>query len=497
MKTRIPIFCMIILSIVVFIPQASACSCAADRTIEDSFTEADNVIFSGKVVSIEELQRTFLVTFEIDQSWKGIPHGVTDIKTMTFQSSATCGYNFVEQQSYLVEAYGEWDQTPEVSLCGSTTSLDFAHEQISFLNKIPETEFIVQSVEFMQDVIYPDELGFYEVEITDKDGNPVEMYVTGRVDYEAPWGPSNFSPVGNYDKEKQKFVGELTAPREIAPGNYVLKLDVHGSFGGPFAFSGISEVDFVIAERPGSMETLFSPSSLDSIRRDYRFFNMDEPRIIEIQLVKGHYYSPILANHTVSILVYGIDIAHNRNMLEVFQETSDSNGIISRELVLDDRNYCEYDVVIKSEYNGFEHAEEIDYRITNTETFYFTWEDEKIPVTIEGKCSVPLSMSFDQSNKTMTVQVDTSDAKKHFEIHFPHRLLDGDLTVLVNGEIDEDIGYAEKRRDEAIVNVGAISDFTTVEIIGTSAIPEFEAFAAMILAVSILPIIFVSRRKIK
>ena len=135
MKTRIPIFCMIILSLVVFIPQASACSCAADRTIEDSFSEADNVIFSGTVTGIKELQRTFLVTFEIEQSWKGIPDDVTSINTMTFQSSSMCGYNFTANQSYLVEAYGKWDQTPEVSICGSTMVLASAQEQISFLNK--------------------------------------------------------------------------------------------------------------------------------------------------------------------------------------------------------------------------------------------------------------------------------------------------------------------------------------------------------------------------
>jgi len=285
MKTRIPIICIVVMSLVILIPQASACSCAAEWNIEDDFVSNDNVIFSGKVTDIKEQQRTFLVTFEMYESWKGIPYGTTTMEIMTSQSSASCGVFFEEEKSYLVVAHGEWNETPNVSSCGSTTNLDFAHEQISFLNKIPESLFVVKSIEFMQDVIYPDELGFYEVEITDADGNPVELFVTGRVDYEAPWGPSNFSPVGNYDKEKQRFVGELTAPREIAPGNYVLKLNVHGSFGGPLAFSGISEVDFVIAERPGSMETLFLPSSLDSIRRDYRFYHMDEPRIIEVQLV--------------------------------------------------------------------------------------------------------------------------------------------------------------------------------------------------------------------
>jgi len=164
MKTVIPLIFIIVLSLVVFIPQASACSCAADRTIEDTFAEADNVIFSGKVTGIKELQRTFLVTFEIDQSWKGIPDDVTDINTMTFQSGSMCGYNFTEDQSYLVEAHGKWDQTPEVSLCSSTTVLGSAQEKVSFLNKQTVDNFgktvdnILSPLKQQQNGIAPNEI---------------------------------------------------------------------------------------------------------------------------------------------------------------------------------------------------------------------------------------------------------------------------------------------------------------------------------------------------
>ncbi len=117
------------------IPQAFACSCAAEWNIEDDFAENDNIIFSGKVTNIKQQQRTFLVTFEIDQSWKGIPVDIVNINIMTSQSSSSCGYDFAEQHSYLVVAYGKWDQTPNVGICDSTTIHDFAHEEISYLNK--------------------------------------------------------------------------------------------------------------------------------------------------------------------------------------------------------------------------------------------------------------------------------------------------------------------------------------------------------------------------
>jgi len=172
MKTRIPIICIVVLSIVTFIPHVSACSCAAEWNIEDDFAAKDNVIFSGKVINIKEQQRTFLVTFEIDQSWKGIPDDITDINTMTSQSSSSCGYNFAEEQSYLVVAYGNWDQTPNVSLCDSTTALAFAQEQISFLSNNTESESSEYyqldepfEIKMNQKIQFRDlELHFYDIE---------------------------------------------------------------------------------------------------------------------------------------------------------------------------------------------------------------------------------------------------------------------------------------------------------------------------------------------
>jgi len=180
MKTVIPLIFIVVLSLVVFIPQVSACSCAADRTIEDTFAESDNVIFSGTVTGIKELQRTFLVTFEIDQSWKGIPVDVTSINIMTFQSSSMCGYNFTANQSYLVEAYGKWDQTPEAGICGVTTLLDFAHEQISFLNKqlLVDSENIDERLEMTKEFLDNNEFEQAIILHTDIDYTSKHVVVT-------------------------------------------------------------------------------------------------------------------------------------------------------------------------------------------------------------------------------------------------------------------------------------------------------------------------------
>ncbi len=63
-------------------------------------------------------------------------------------------------------------------------------------------------------------------------------------------------------------------------------------------------------------------------------------------------------------------------------------------------------------------------------------------------------MNSDQSKKIMTVELDTSDANKQFGIHFLHRLLYGELTVLINGDdVNFDNYSIDKRHDEAIVHV--------------------------------------------
>ena len=189
---------------------------------------------------------------------------------------------------------------------------------------IQAEEIIVKNIHFLTNEIYPNELVFYEAEIVDSSGNPLALYVTGRVDYQAPWGPSSFSPVGTYDLTKKKFVGELTVPNEIIPGQYTMKLDVHGKQTGRVPFSGISEVDFVIQGRPNSFDTLFEPSSLGDSIGESRHYSIGDSRIIEVQLVQGHYYSQPIANHPASILVYGTNWeTFEPNLLEVFQVESD------------------------------------------------------------------------------------------------------------------------------------------------------------------------------
>ena len=83
-----------------------ACSCA-EGTIRDGFERQNSVIFSGKVTNIKEQQYSYLVSFEINQAWKGLPNDVKSINTSTSLYGSECGYGFTEDESYLVLKNGK------------------------------------------------------------------------------------------------------------------------------------------------------------------------------------------------------------------------------------------------------------------------------------------------------------------------------------------------------------------------------------------------------
>lgn len=176
MNVGIILICILALSLITLTPQAFACSCAAEWSIEDDFEEAESIIFSGKAVDVKTQQYSFLVTFEIDQSWKGIPGNVTSINVMTSLHSASCGYNFAEDNNYLVVANGKWNQTPNVSSCGSTTSLASANEEISFLNKIANNDYSIGEVSWGK-IHYPlTNNTAVTIQVIDSDMNKITSY---------------------------------------------------------------------------------------------------------------------------------------------------------------------------------------------------------------------------------------------------------------------------------------------------------------------------------
>ncbi len=124
---------------------AHACSCSAPDVL--GALNSSDAVFSGEVSSIEQMrvtqkfeESTVIVTFKVDQIWKG--EKARKIVLYTFLNQFSCnGYHFKEGTRYLVFA-SAWDASskfPDVSralgvdLCSGTIELDRADQELKKL----------------------------------------------------------------------------------------------------------------------------------------------------------------------------------------------------------------------------------------------------------------------------------------------------------------------------------------------------------------------------
>lgn len=117
-----------------------ACACVVPAEPLEAL-ESSSAVFTGKVVGIKEPKGTIIssadpvkVTFEVDSSWKGVEGNKVTLTTAL--SSASCGFEFVEGESYIVYAYANDEDDSgklEASLCSRTKLLASASEDLKVL----------------------------------------------------------------------------------------------------------------------------------------------------------------------------------------------------------------------------------------------------------------------------------------------------------------------------------------------------------------------------
>lgn len=117
-----------------------ACSCVVpDEPLVA--LEKSTAVFAGKVVKMKEPKGIIIssadsvtVTFEVDSSWKGVLGDKVSLTTEL--SSASCGFEFMDGESYLVYAYargkGDSDELT-TGLCSRTVLLSSAGEDLKEL----------------------------------------------------------------------------------------------------------------------------------------------------------------------------------------------------------------------------------------------------------------------------------------------------------------------------------------------------------------------------
>ena len=197
---------------------------------------------------------------------------------------------------------------------------------------------------------------------------------------------------------------------------------------------------------------------------------------------------PMIPNHSFNATLYdpsGSMVYHNTITTDGFGDFDDIFHITEPgfyKLVFEDDNSQQvrffprnFDVVktISAEGKDFD--------------FKFGFEDRGIMFSVED-------MIFDQQGKSLKIITDNpTNEHVRFEISIPHEFLNGNMTTLMDGELRTDF-------DQRHILGHSITVFKlppgehTVEIIGTSAIPEFQTIAMFVLLVSILPVIFLRKQ---
>jgi len=153
-----------------------------------------------------------------------------------------------------------------------------------------------------------------------------------------------------------------------------------------------------------------------------------------------------------------------------------------------------YTILVTGQYEEKDHTVGIEFP-HNTKNYTITAEGKDFHVYVDAWSAIPLDIEFDQQNKKLTLDIDTSDSYKRAEIFISHELLDGEFTFFVNGVQRTDI-ETYKETGYSYISPGIVTDKTKIEIIGTTAIPEFPV-AALVLVASIITTIFFSKKYVK
>lgn len=137
---------LLLSSFVVDTRVASACSCIEPGSPLDALADAQ-AVFVGTVIEIDKTDGAIIsladpveVTFSVSQSWKGPLNDRLVITTS--RDSASCGFEFDEDVTYLVYAYEEGDDFV-TGLCTRTTSFAAAGADLAALGEgtlITETD---------------------------------------------------------------------------------------------------------------------------------------------------------------------------------------------------------------------------------------------------------------------------------------------------------------------------------------------------------------------
>jgi hypothetical protein len=122
-------------------------------------------------------------------------------------------------------------------------------------------------------------------------------------------------------------------------------------------------------------------------------------------------------------------------------------------------------------------------------------EGHDFDVQVASNSTSVSNLSFDEQNKKLsfTVQGDAG-TKGVTEVTIPKSLLSGDLTVMIDGQAmaQSDVVETASTDTETTLELNYHHSTHQIDIVGTSAVPEFSSVASLVLVASVLAVVVLS-----
>lgn len=355
-------------------------------------------------------------------------------------------------------------------------------ESKMFFTKKDASKIIISDVKLLAPKVKQGEQIKLEARIVDGVGNPIH-YLRVSANSQVPTQncPDQEAGVGGdmsplYSIQPRYWSegiinGTIPVSDTAKPGTYDLVIGIGSNIAGYSSTQTTTQFQIIETDhrdKPYALFGIFSPHFGSGF--------MTQSTINITGTTNYNQCGPALPHVSVKAEIKRYDMQKSTHIetLKTKETVSDENGIfhISFDPIGLRTGY--YTIILTATYQGIHdtRGSEMPHNIKN---FIISTEGKNFTVMVDSWYFIPLNATFDKENKKLTLDLNTSDSFRRVDFTIPSELLDGKFTVLVNGQ----------ERDGVIRNYDGYSSFspwpsednhTTIEIIGTSAIPEFPLY---------------------
>lgn len=286
--------------------------------------------------------------------------------------------------------------------------------------------------------------------------------------------------------------GTISVPNTAKPGIYDLTLNLFGDIEGYSSTQTTIRYEIIEnTEKPAPFSVINLPLKVDF---GTKFFTEQPISVTGFTAYDG--CGAIIPDVPLKAEIKRYDLKKSAYIetLQTREIFSDKNGTfhVSFDPIGIRAGY--YSLLLTSTYQGvnFTASVETPHNIKNFTIFE---QGKKFTVTVDGWYFIPLNVTFDKENKKLDIYLDTSDSFRRADFKIPSDLVSGKFTVLAD---DKETDVAIQRHDgySEFSPWPGMDNHTTIEIIGTDAIPEFPN-VILILSIGIFSLIVFYRMKPK